>query len=513
MNFTAPNPEQHFSSCNSHFSSFVSSHVMYIGTWKTDVKYTRGDIVSRPVDVSASEYYACVIGHTSCTLTVPCKEDVYWIHLDNQFLRNMAHVGQDAKRKEFVVPSAEHIEMHAKTRKRLRTAERDLQTFKRRRGNDTVSELRDRLLLLNVDVETKSFLIDKYDSSQKLTGSDQTKAVTWLNTVAKIPFGRCKHWNVKANDSPVTLRTFFDNVRSKLDKHIYGLQSVKQEIIEFVARKVSNPQGKGHVLALWGAAGVGKTKIIKSLAEALELPFYQINFGGLNDSSVLTGHSETYVSSKPGKLVEILTNSTYMNPIIYLDEVDKISCSKSREINGILTHLLDEEQNDKFQDNYLSNVNINMSKAFFVISFNDITKVDSIVCDRMKVIYVNPPSLDEKIKICRDKMIPEILSSIRFDKRFAFSLSDDLLSYIITHKVPKEDGVRQLQDTLEDLFNKVNYHVLIGEYKKVLQVVDHDDGESCPTKQEIILTRAYIDDALSKRNTAGTSERVLSMYT
>jgi ATP-dependent Lon protease len=313
-----------------------------------------------------------------------------------------------------------------------------LENHKRRRIGDEIMDLRDKLMLMQVDLETKSFLIDKYDNMGRSSGSDYAKSKTWLKTVSDIPFGKFKSLSIKATDDTSTVKKFFQDIKSKLDKSILGLDDVKQEILEFVARKITNPNGKGHVLALCGVKGVGKTKIIKSLADALSLPFYQINFGGLNDVSVITGHSETYVGSKPGKIVEILSNAQCMNPIIYLDEIDKMSESKAREINGILTHMLDEEQNDKFQDNYLSNININLSKILFVIAFNDISKVDEIVSDRMKVIYVTPPNLEDKIKICQDKMLPEIIESILFNVNTIIKMDTHLIAYIINHKTQKE---------------------------------------------------------------------------
>jgi hypothetical protein len=222
------------------------------------------------------------------------------------------------------------------------------------------------------------------------------------------------------------------------------------------------------------------TKLIATLGEALNLPFYQINMGGLNDVSVLTGHSETYVSAKPGKIVEILGNAGCMNPIIYLDEIDKISEYKGKEINGLLTHLLDEEQNDKFQDNYLSNVNIDLSKVLFVIAFNDISKVDPIVLDRMKVINIKNPSIDDKLVIARKKIIPAFLNLIEPLK--GLEISDELLLYIIKEKVPNEDGVRQIKKCLEKLMNKLNYLLLIGKIS------------------EKKITKEFIDEAISSVN-------------
>ena len=380
---------------------------MYLGYWCLNSEYKREDIVYIKESV---DYYICIKDHTSDNLTHPCKEDIYWIMISSVFLNDLILVSsiqnntsqkndknEDESRtkkrlttlkesksessnpvqiikikkkcKRSLSDEEDYTESESNSLKRkLRCIEQDLENHKRKKCQGSgVESLRDKLLLMNIDLDTKSYIVDKYDSTQKLTGSDYSKSMNWLRTVSKIPYGKYKTLAVSKTDTQETIKNFFNNVKQKLDKNIYGLEDVKQEILEFVAKKITNPNSRGHVLALYGNAGVGKTKVIRSLADALELPFNQINFGGLNDVSVLTGHSETYIGSKSGKLVEILTCSNYMNPIIYLDEIDKISESRSTEIFGILTHLLDEEQNAEFQDNYLSNIKIDLSKVFFVI--------------------------------------------------------------------------------------------------------------------------------------------------
>ena len=464
---------------------------MYLGYWCLNSEYKREDIVYIKESV---DYYICIKDHTSDNLTHPCKEDIYWIMISSVFLNDLILVSsiqnntsqkndknEDESRtkkrlttlkesksessnpvqiikikkkcKRSLSDEEDYTESESNSLKRkLRCIEQDLENHKRKKCQGSgVESLRDKLLLMNIDLDTKSYIVDKYDSTQKLTGSDYSKSMNWLRTVSKIPYGKYKTLAVSKTDTQETIKNFFNNVKQKLDKNIYGLEDVKQEILEFVARKISNPDSKGHVLALYGSAGVGKSKIIKSLAEALDWPFYQINFGGLNDVSLLTGHSETYVGSKPGKLVEILTNCNYMNPIIYLDEIDKISESKSAEIFGILTHLLDEEQNAAFQDNYLSNLNIDLSKVFFVLAFNDITKVDEIVSDRMKIIYINPPTLNEKLIICQDKLIPEILSNVTLQNNIDIIIDKEVIEYIIVNKTQKESGVRQLRKNIEKI--------------------------------------------------------------
>jgi ATP-dependent Lon protease len=485
---------------------------MYVGVWNENIAYKRGNIV---YDEMYKEHYVCSEDHVSDNLTYPCKDDIYWIHIVEDFvdvvqsLPSHSPIFSDTYKERnrsttslLRLPSYDKPKKRDSLKRKLETVENDLENFKKKKSNN-LCDLREQLLLLNIDMKTKSFLMDKYETAQHQSGSEYSKSVNWLKTAASIPHGRVKAMKVKLGDAPEKIKEFFDNVKCKLDKSIYGMDDVKQEILEFVARKITNPQGKGDVLALCGVPGVGKTKIIKSLAEALDLPFFQINCGGLNDVSVLTGHSETYVGSKPGKIVELFQNTQYMNPIIYLDEIDKISDRKSSDINGVLTHLLDEEQNNKFQDNYLSNVHLNLSKVFFVLAFNDVSKVDEIVSDRMKIIYIDKPSLEEKVKICQEKLVPDVMQTINFDTKCCINISKEVVEYLVLKKSEKEAGVRQLKKTLEKILNRLNYDMLINR-------VPQNMVESMNTECTIYnVTKTYIDDIVKEHK---EDQTYLSMY-
>ena len=366
----------------------------------------------------------------------------------------------------------------------------EIDEYKQKKNNNTSLSIYEQLLLLDVDMETKIYILDKYDNIKRNTmGSEYSKGMTWINTVLNVPFNKYIPFGVTNSDPKETIKTFFEKVKSELDESIHGLEYVKEEILEYLARKVSNDKSKGHILALHGSAGTGKTKIISSLGKALNLPFYQINCGGLNDVAILTGHSETYLGSKPGKLVEIISNAGCMNPIIYLDEIDKISESKSKEINGLLTHLLDEEQNNKFQDTYLANINIDLSRVLFVIAFNHLDKVDPIVLDRMKVIHIQNPDLKDKITIIRDKILPTISKHIPQE----ILIDDDLISYVITTKSPNEVGVRQIKKAFEKIINKLNYQILIGE---MVPLPSSTLVGKVPENNKIVVTREFIDSCL-----------------
>lgn len=486
---------------------------MFKGDWNENVYYAKGDIVYVP---SKDEYHICAQYHTSSATKQPAQEDVYWIFIDNMFLTSSWQCAtiaqpfvqpyvhpykQPLENREVSDPESKH---RLQLKRKLRSVERNIDEYKKRKTQaEHVNSLEERLLLLNVDIETKSFIMEKYENSRNLSGSDYSKANAWLNCVASIPFGKNKPMKVRCTDKPHAIKDFILSVKTRLDASIHGLDDVKQEILEFVARKITSPKSKGHVLALCGKAGVGKTKIIKSLAKALDLPFYQINCGGLNDAAILTGHSETYVGSKPGKIVEIVLNAGCMNPIIYLDELDKISQHKSAEINGVLTHLLDEEQNNKFQDNYLSNVGLNLSKAFFVMSFNDATKVDEIVSDRMKIIHIGSPSTEDKVMICQDKMIPEILAGMNFDKKHAIQINEEVIQHVILHACHDEPGVRQLKKTWEKILNRLNYDILVENFADIR--VETSKGG----KKNFIITSSYVERVIPRTR---KDALFLSMY-
>lgn len=536
---------------------------MLVKEWDLNVSYTKGDIICIESN-NNPEYYICAIDHVSDNLINPQNpEEIYWIHLkdfseegapfllaptnenvplaptsanfpdigpsgiifstsEHNDIENlikslmggvpvlspvpMSKTGVSRKKNIIQEPelTKEEIESRKKEQKlkrKINSIDNDLETFKKkRRMAESELAIEDQIKLLNVDMETKLFLLDKHSSLERSHGSDYSKGKTWLKTVLNIPFGKYKSFPVKKDDPPEKINEYFKKVRGHLDAKVFNMDYVKDEIMEYLARKITNPRSKGHILALAGAPGVGKTRLLKTLGEALDLPFYQVNFGGINDASILTGHSETYVGSKPGKFVEFLQNSGCMNPIMYFDEIDKIASNKEQEINGILTHLLDEEQNSKFQDNYLSNVPIDLSKVFFVIAFNDFEKVDRIVSDRLKVIYITSPTMDDKMNIAKDKMIPDIIESFNFKKDKYINLDDTVLSYIINNKVPKEEGVRQLRKSLEKIFSKLNYYILTGEYQEKTDyfkvTIEYEDNVC---KNVINIKRNFIDKCLESK--------------
>ena len=209
--------------------------------------------------------------------------------------------------------------------------------------------------------------------------------------------------------------------------------------------------------------GNGKTTLLKNgLAKVLNRPFHLIQLGGVSDSSFLAGHSYTYEGSLWGKIVDVITQSRCMNPIIYFDELDKISeTNKGSEIISILTHLTDSSQNSHFQDKYFSGIDIDLSNVIFVFSFNHAEKINKILLDRINIIYTKGFNTLDKIKITRQFLIKEICDNINFNSD-NIEISDDTLQYIINNYT-KEEGVRSLKKCLHSIYSKINLLSMIAK--------------------------------------------------
>ena len=213
----------------------------------------------------------------------------------------------------------------------------------------------------------------------------------------------------------------------------------------------------------------------KGLAAVLNRPFALIALGGAKDSAFLQGHDYTFEGSKPGRIIEVIRDCGAMNPVIFFDEVDKLSESPAgKEISNLLCHLLDPVQNCDFQDRYFSGIDIDLSKIVWVLSFNDESKLDPVMKDRLRIIRTNGFNTSEKIKIAKNFLIPEILASVKF-KQKDLTIPDDVIKRIIDTRTD-EQGVRELRRCLSDVVNKLNVLKIIGKksIKKVAQLVDYN---------------------------------------
>ena len=376
-----------------------------------------------------------------------------------------------------------------KKRKQLKKLEKRLIEM-----NEVKVPLRYKIIESNLPDKTKSFVLQKVAQFEKMdpTSSGYFKMKGYMDKLLRVPFGEYKTFPIRNTDKPEKIQKFFSNIKSKLDQSVYGQEETKQRIIEIVAKWVSNPDSKGNIIGLCGPPGVGKTTLIKKgLAEAIDVPMAFVPLGGCRDSSTLEGYDYTYEGSKNGKLVDILVKNKCMNPIIFFDELDKVSDTKSGlDIVSILTHLTDFTQNDTMSDKYFSDIEFDFSRCLFVFSFNDETKINPILKDRLTIIHVKGFDNAQKKKIAKDFVIPKYLKSLNMDAE-KVSISDDVIEYIIETYCHEEKGVRNLERCIEAILLNLNLFMMTRDMKYVPEGTEFK-GDN------LTLPKKFVKSALDK---------------
>lgn len=288
------------------------------------------------------------------------------------------------------------------------------------------------------------------------------KIKNWIDTFMQIPFGKYNTLPVTLIDGVDKCHDFMDNAKNCLDKEVFGLNDAKMQIMQMIGQWIANPDAVGSAIAIQGPMGTGKTTLIKDgISKILNREFAFIALGGATDSSFLEGHSYTYEGSTWGKIVDILIQCKSMNPIIYFDELDKISeTPKGEEIIGILTHLTDTSQNSKFHDKYFSEIDFDLSKCLFIFSYNDESKVNPILKDRMYRIHTAGYNKIEKTTIAKDYLLPKIMEQVKF-KHGQIDIPDETIQYVIDNFTNDENGVRNLKRCLEIIYTKLNLYRLM----------------------------------------------------
>ena len=288
------------------------------------------------------------------------------------------------------------------------------------------------------------------------------KIKTWVDTFMHIPFDQYKNLPIHISDGVEKCHDFMENAKQILDDAVYGLNDAKMQIMQMLGQLVTNPKAIGTSIAINGPPGTGKTSLVKEgISKILNRPFAFIALGGATDSSFLEGHSYTYEGSMWGKIVQILIDSKCMNPVIYFDELDKISDTpKGEEIAGILTHLTDTTQNSQFHDKYFAEIDFDLSKCLFIFSYNDESKINPILKDRMYRIQTKGYDKKQKTIISNDYLLPKIREQVCFHKEDII-IPDETVHYMIDHFCNKEDGVRNLKRCLEIIYTKLNLYRLM----------------------------------------------------
>ena len=319
--------------------------------------------------------------------------------------------------------------------------------------------------LKNLSMSCKCNIIEKIDRFYTLDSTDNefSKLNSWLSWLEKIPFDTIHSLSVNSKSSKKDIYTFLKDTKTILDSSVYGHKKAKEQILTTLAQIISNSDTKGRCIAIEGPMGNGKTTLVKhGICKALKRPFGFMALGGTTDSNFMLGHDYTYEGSKPGRIIEMLTEAQCMNPILYFDELDKISDTpKGEEISNLLCHLTDFSQNTDFQDKYFSGVNIDLSKVIFIFSYNDPSKINPILLDRMYKIKTKGFKLDDKTSITNSFLIPEILKEFGMDSG-SITIDNDTIRYIVENYTEGEEGVRNLRRNISDIISKINILNLIN---------------------------------------------------
>ena len=334
------------------------------------------------------------------------------------------------------------------------------------------------------------------------------KIKNWVDTFMRIPFGFYKNLTVKMDDGLDACHEFMETAKSTLDDCVFGLNDAKIQIMQMVGQWISNPSAMGTAIAIKGPMGTGKTTLVKEgISKILGREFAFIALGGTGDASFLEGHSYTYEGSSWGKIVQILIESKCMNPVIYFDELDKISDTpRGEEIVGILTHLTDTSQNSQFHDKYFAELDFDLSKCLFIFSYNDESKVNPILRDRMYRIQTKGYDAKEKVTISRNYLLPKIREQVNFTEEDVI-IPNETLEYIISNSVltGEEAGVRNLKRCLEIIYTKLNLFRLVKPDSKIFGK-DIELEVTFP----ITVTKKVVDSLI--KNDEKQNQSLLAMY-
>jgi hypothetical protein len=357
----------------------------------------------------------------------------------------------------------------------------DLSKAKRRKLNAQMKKLatlvadgdvpyKFRVLDLPVSDSVKASVIKKIDLLSDLSeesGGELHKLRTWVDGFLRIPFGAQVPLPVKLSNGAEPCSKFLSDSRKTLDSAVYGMNGAKTQIMQILAQWISNPESTGNVIALKGPMGVGKTSFAKNgVANVLKRPFEFFSLGGATDSANFVGHSYTYEGSMWGRVADSLMNARCMNPVMYFDELDKVSTTPhGEEIVSLLIHMTDRSQNTQFHDRYFAGVPFDLSQCLFVFSFNDESKVHPILKDRMQVITCSGYTPDEKKIILTQYVWPQALERIKME---GTTITDEAVKFLISEYSADEEGVRTLIRGVETLLTRIN----------LLRIADEETAKS-----------------------------------
>ena len=348
-----------------------------------------------------------------------------------------------------------------------------------------------KILESNIPELFKAYAMNKINTLHKMDPSngEYSKLKYWIDNFMRIPFNNYVSLPVYITDGIDKCNSFMEDARVTLDNAVYGLNDAKMQFMQLLGQLISNPKSTGMAIGIHGDKGIGKTSLVKDgISKILNRPFAFIPLGGATEASYLEGHSYTYEGSSWGKIVQILMDSNIMNPVIFFDELDKISDTpKGAEITSILTHLTDTTQNTEIHDKYFTELHFDLSKCIFIFSYNDETKINPILKDRMYTIYAKGYDKKEKIIIAQKYLISKIQKEVNFTENEVL-IPDEVIGYIIDKYCNSESGVRSLKRCLEIIYTKINLCRLLKPGTKMF-----DNNITLELSFPFIVTQQLVD--------------------
>ncbi|MCE3255458.1 MAG: ATP-dependent proteinase [Rickettsiaceae bacterium] len=345
----------------------------------------------------------------------------------------------------------------AKSQKELYLHEQ-LKHIKKELGQDEESELQDiknkiAKLKLPKDVAEKCQSEISKLEKMNLFSSEAGVVRNYLDWIIKLPW----HQKTKANNN-------LEKSQKILDKNHYALSKIKDRILEFIAVQMKTNNSRGPILCFVGAPGVGKTSLAKAIADSLGRNYVKVALGGVRDEAEIRGHRRTYIGSMPGRIIQSMKKAKVVNPLMLLDEIDKMSYDMRGDPSSALLEVLDPEQNKNFSDHYLE-VDYDLSNVMFVATANNISNVPAPLRDRMEIIRLSGYTEEEKLNIAKQHLLPKQRTENGISAK-EFSITDDALLNLI-RKYTFEAGVRNLNREIASLARKVVKKIISGEVKSV----------------------------------------------